>query len=111
MSADLPSSEGVTLFKDVFDFFQCSTRSLWEAEEDVYESGKIECPKDEVGLPSNIGEPRGDSPSQSKIKQPTFRPSQALLNDSRCYNNTNQLADVDNATAFARTRIGKISAV
>jgi hypothetical protein len=42
MSLDLPRTEYMALSKDFFDFFKCTAGCLWEHEEDVDESRKIE---------------------------------------------------------------------
>ena len=62
ISVDLPGREDMSLVKDVFYLFQCPTRGLGETEEDVNERRKVERPKDEVGLPSDVGETGGNSP-------------------------------------------------
>ena len=69
--------------------------------------GKVEGSKDEVCLPRDIGETRRYGPSQGEVEHPGSGLSHDVcLRGKLLY----QFVAVENATALARTRIGKISA-
>ena len=68
-----PGRERVALHEDLFDLFKRASGCLWKHEENVDECGEVEGAEDEIGLISNIGEARGDSPREGKIEQPVRR--------------------------------------
>lgn len=67
---NLPSSECMALGEHVFDLLERPTGSFRETEKHVNERGKVEGSKDEVSLPRDVGQTRGNGPSQGKVKHP-----------------------------------------
>ena len=65
-----PGGEGVSLGEYIFNLLQRPPSGLGKTEEHVDERGKVEGSEDEIGLPRDVGETRGDGPSQSEIKHP-----------------------------------------
>ena len=61
----------MSLGEHIFNLLQCPPSGLGETEEHVDECGKVESSEDEIGLPRDVGETRGDGPSQSEIKHPS----------------------------------------
>ena len=60
----------MSLSKYIFDLLQRPLSGLRETKENVNASGEIECGKDEVGLPCDVGETGGDGPREREIEGP-----------------------------------------
>ena len=71
------------------------------------ERNEVEGSKNEVSLPRDVGKTGGNGPCQGEAEHPDNRLSGGVCGGNR---ETYQFVAADNATAFARTRIGKISA-
>ena len=68
--ANLPCSESVALLEDLLDFLKRAADGFREHEEDVDEGGGVEGAEDEVCLPSDAVETRGNSEGESTVKCP-----------------------------------------
>ena len=70
VALDPPGGEGVSLRKHIFDLLKSPTSSFRETEKHVDERGKVEGPENEVSLPRDMGETRGNGPCQCEIEHP-----------------------------------------
>lgn len=70
---DVPGAEHVSLLEEIFDFFEGKTDGFGVHEEHMDEGGEVEGTEDEVGLPGDVSETRGDSPGKGEVEEPVGR--------------------------------------
>ena len=73
VALDLPGGEDVALGEDILDLLERAASSLGEHEEDVDERGEVERAEDEVRLPRDVRQARGDRPREREVERPVRR--------------------------------------